>query len=116
MKRDDCVFCKIVAGDIPSTKVYEDDTVVCFNDLSPQAPVHVLAVPKEHYANVVELSANKELLAQLVQAAGTVAKESAGGDFRLIFNTGEKAGQTVFHVHGHILAGGRIHEGDLSSL
>lgn len=113
MKRDDCVFCKIVAGEIPSTKVYEDDTVVCFEDLAPKAPLHVLAVPKEHYATVVELSANKELLAQLVRAAGAVAKEHAGGDFRFIFNTGESAGQTVFHVHGHILAGGNFHEGDL---
>lgn len=113
MNQDNCVFCKIVAGENPSTKVYEDEDVVCFKDLEPKAPVHVLAVPKEHYSNVVELSANKPLLAKVVQAAGAVAKEHADGEFRFIFNTGEAAGQTVFHVHGHILAGGTFHEGDL---
>lgn len=109
----DCVFCKIVAGDIPSTIVYEDDEVVCFKDLEPKAPVHVLAVPREHYPNVVELSANPRLMAKVVQAAGAVAREHAGGDFRFIFNTGQGAGQTVFHVHGHVLAGTTQSEGDL---
>lgn len=109
----DCVFCKIVAGEIPSTKVYEDADVVCFKDLEPKAPVHVLAVPKEHYANIVELSANKDLLAAVVKAAGAVAKEHARGEFRFLFNTGESAGQSVFHVHGHILAGKAQSEGDL---
>ena len=107
-----CVFCSIIAGEIPASKVYEDDSALCFKDASPQADVHILAVPKEHYANIVELSANRALLAHLVHVAGTVAKEHAGGEFRLVFNTGPSAGQTVFHVHGHILAGAQ-HEGEL---
>lgn len=113
MNQADCIFCKIVAGEIPSDKVYEDEHVLCFKDLNPRAPIHVLAVPKEHYPNVVELSANAALFAKVAQAAGKVAAEHTGGDFRFVFNTGASAGQSVFHVHGHILGGANFPEGDL---
>lgn len=115
MTDSDCVFCRIVAGEIPASVVYEDAEVICFEDLHPQAPVHVLAVPKKHVADVVELAAHPALLSAVVNAAGTVAAERAGGDFRLVFNTGADAGQTVFHAHGHILAGAPHTEGDLTS-
>lgn len=109
----DCVFCRIVAGEIPSDRVHEDDRVIAFRDLAPKAPVHVLVVPRAHRRDVRELSAEPELLAHVVGTAGKVAQELAGGDFRLVFNTGESAGQTVFHVHGHVLAGAELPEGDL---
>lgn len=107
----DCVFCKIVAGQIPSTKVYEDDTVYAFNDLNPQAKVHVLVVPKQHYANVAELAAaDPTTLAHIVEVAQNIANDAFHGAYRLIFNTGEDAGQTVFHVHAHVLTGETLDE------
>ncbi|MGP9536831.1 histidine triad nucleotide-binding protein [Brachybacterium sp. AOP43-C2-M15] len=109
----DCVFCKIVAGEIPSERVHEDERVIAFADLHPQAPVHVLVVPREHRRDVTELAADPALLAHTVQVAAQVAGARADGDFRLVFNTGESAGQTVFHVHAHVLAGGKLAEGEL---
>ncbi len=105
---DDCLFCKIVAGEIPATVVYADDQVVAFRDIHPQAPVHVLVVPRTHYANVAEVAAAEPaLVGALVTAANGIA--AAEGDdqsgYRLIFNTGPDAGQTVFHAHLHLLAG-----------
>lgn len=103
---EDCVFCKIVAGQIPSTKVYEDDLVYAFNDLNPRAKVHVLIVPKHHYANVAELAEHEpETLARIAQTAQKIADREFGGDYRLIFNTGARAGQSVFHAHAHVLTG-----------
>lgn len=109
----DCIFCRIVAGDIPSDRVYEDDQVIAFRDLEPKAPVHVLVVPREHRRDVRELAREPELLSHVVSTAGQVAGELADGDFRLVFNTGAGAGQTVFHVHAHVLAGTELAEGDL---
>lgn len=102
----DCLFCKIIAGDIPSSKVYEDEQVYAFKDINPKAKVHVLVVPKVHYANVAELAEKDPvLLAHVVQTAQKIADEQADGTFRLIFNTGRNAGQSVFHVHAHVLTG-----------
>ena len=111
------VFSRIIAGEIPADVVYESDRLIAFNDINPQAPVHLLVVPKtEDYANVTELAASDpELLAEIVATAQKLADERADGDYRLIFNTGESAGQTIFHVHAHVLAGG-LTEGSLAQL
>ncbi|WP_308113868.1 HIT domain-containing protein [Kineosporia corallincola] len=102
----DCLFCKIIAGDLPSDMVYRGDRVVAFRDINPVAPTHILVVPVDHHPDVVQLAANDEpLLHEVVTVAGEIAKAEAGGQFRLIFNTGSEAGQTVFHVHAHVLAG-----------
>jgi len=110
------IFSRIVAREIPATIVAETDRVIAFNDIAPKAPVHVIVATKtEHYRNVVELAAGDPgLLAELVSVAERVAAEHAGGEFRLVFNTGESAGQTIFHVHAHVL-GGRFKEGSLGS-
>jgi histidine triad (HIT) family protein len=99
-----CIFCKIVAKQLPAKTVYEDDAVVAFHDLNPDAKVHILVVPKQHVENVVQLADNAQLLAKVVQVAGQIAKERAGGEFKLLFNTGKSAGQSVFHAHGHIMS------------
>lgn len=109
------VFEKIVAGEIPADIVKETARVLAFRDIAPQAPLHILVIPKTgQYKNVSELAqADPELLAELVLTAQEIATEHADGHFRLVFNTGEMAGQTVFHVHGHVLAGG-LSEGSLA--
>ncbi len=113
-RRDpECIFCKIVAGEIPSERLHEDDKVIVFKDLHPQAPLHALVVPRAHLRDVRELSQDPELLAHVTATAGRIAREHADGDFRLVFNTGAGAGQTVFHVHAHTLAGGTLAEGEL---
>jgi len=102
----DCVFCRIVAGRIPATLVHEGERVIAFEDLSPQAPTHVLVVPREHHRDVGALAAaDPAALAELVTVATRVAGTRADGQYRLVFNTGPDAGQTVMHVHGHVLAG-----------
>ncbi|KFI92340.1 diadenosine tetraphosphate hydrolase [Bifidobacterium saguini DSM 23967] len=107
----ECLFCKIIAGEIPSTKVYEDDTTYAFKDINPKAKVHVLIVPKKHYANAAELaSADPEELAHIVSVAQHIADEAFHGAYRLVFNTGLDAGQTVFHVHAHVLTGEKLDE------
>lgn len=110
------IFAKIVARDVPATIVAEDDRVIAFEDIAPKAPVHVLVVPKtEQYQNVTELAAGDPgLLAHVVATAQRIADERAGGQYRLVFNTGETVGQTVFHVHAHVLAGD-LQEGTLAS-
>ena len=104
----DCLFCKIVRREIPATLVYEDDRVVAFNDIEPQAPTHVLVVPKRHIATLNELSTEDDrLVGELVRRAAAIAGErglSAGG-YRTVFNTNRGAGQTVFHIHLHLLGG-----------
>ncbi len=108
------IFSRIVAREIPATILAETDRVIAFPDIAPKAPVHVLVVPKtEQYRNVVELAAGDPgLLAEVVAVANSLAAELTDGDFRLIFNTGANAGQTVFHVHAHVLGGG-LEEGTL---
>ncbi|HET9829592.1 MAG TPA: histidine triad nucleotide-binding protein [Nocardioidaceae bacterium] len=105
----DCVFCKIVAGDIPGDLVHETDTTVAFRDLDPQAPTHVLVVPRTHQPNAAALAAAEpDVLVDLVKAAAAVAEQDGLGDgYRMVFNTGRAAHQTVFHVHLHVL-GGRL--------
>jgi histidine triad (HIT) family protein len=110
------VFERIVTREIPADIVYEDDRVIAFTDIAPKAPVHLLVVPKTAaYRNVGELAdADPQLLAHVVSVAQKLADERTGGDHRLIFNTGEDAGQTVFHVHAHVLGGG-LEEGSLGN-
>ena len=108
---EDCIFCKIIAGEIPSTKVWEDDNFFAFKDINPKAKVHVLVVPRKHYANVAELAAaDPQQLAHMTQVAQNIADQEFHGAFRLIFNTGIDAGQTVFHVHAHVLTGEKLDE------
>lgn len=99
------VFEKIIARELPADIVFEDESVIAFRDIAPRAPVHLLVVPKTPvYRNVVELAAgDAELLAHVVEVASKLADEHTGGHFRLVFNTGERAGQSVFHVHAHVL-------------
>ncbi|MBC7590330.1 MAG: histidine triad nucleotide-binding protein [Salinibacterium sp.] len=108
------LFSRIVAREIPADIVFENDTIIAFRDIAPKAPVHILVVPKtEEYRNVTELAAgDPALLAEVVATAQLMASEHSGGQYRLIFNTGENAGQTVFHVHAHLL-GGTLTEGSL---
>jgi histidine triad (HIT) family protein len=108
------VFTRIAAREIPADIVFENDAIIAFRDINPQAAVHLLVVPKTGaYSNVVELAAgDPALLAQMVDVASALAAEHANGEFRLIFNTGPSAGQTVFHVHAHLLSGS-IGEGTL---
>ncbi|GAA0304193.1 histidine triad nucleotide-binding protein [Kineococcus aurantiacus] len=102
----DDLFLRIVAGDVPATIVHSDDQVVAFEDIAPQAPTHVLVVPRERYENVAELAAKApQVLARLVEVAQRIADERCGGEYRLVFNTGTAVGQSVFHVHGHVLGG-----------
>lgn len=102
----DCVFCKIVAGEIPAQVVVQGERVLAFRDLDPRAPTHVLVIPREHHATVADLAAaDPSALAELVAVGASVAAAEQDGDFRLVFNTGPTAGQSVFHVHGHVLAG-----------
>jgi histidine triad (HIT) family protein len=111
----ECPFCGIAAGDIPATKVLETEHVVAFRDLNPQAPTHVLVIPRDHHADVGALAADApETLAELVTVAARVAADEglavdgSQGGHRLVFNTGAGAGQSVFHVHGHVLGGRRF--------
>ncbi len=108
------VFTRIIDREIPADIVFENERVISFRDVAPQAPVHLLVVPKTaEYTNVSELaSADPALLAELVEVASQLAAEYCDGEFRLIFNTGRSSGQTVFHVHAHIL-GGTLEEGTL---
>ncbi|MEU2204017.1 HIT domain-containing protein [Microbacterium oleivorans] len=108
------VFTRILRGEIPSEIIAETENAFAIRDIAPQAPVHLLVIPKsEQYRDVVELAAgDPALLAELVGLANSLAAEHAAGDFRLIFNTGPGAGQTVFHVHAHVLGGG-LSEGSL---
>ncbi|WP_020502570.1 histidine triad nucleotide-binding protein [Sciscionella marina] len=105
---EDCLFCSIVSGDIPATIVHETDEVLAFRDLNPQAPTHVLVIPKAHYANAAELAeAEPSSAASLLTAAKEVAvlEGIAKSGYRLVFNTGKDGQQTVFHVHCHVLGG-----------
>lgn len=102
----DCLFCKIAAGEIPSTKVYEDEWVYAFLDIDPQAPFHAIIIPKEHIASAAEITAeNSHLLAKVFEAAAIIAKnEKLDKGFRIVNNCGADGGQTVGHIHFHLLA------------
>ena len=102
---DDCLFCRIVAGKIPATVVYEDDDVLAINDVFPRAPFHVLVVPRRHVERLSDLE-DEPLGGRLLQAVRTVARQGGVGDnFRLVVNNGDNAGQNVLHLHLHVLGG-----------
>jgi histidine triad (HIT) family protein len=103
-----CLFCRIVSGEIPATKVYEDERMVAFADVNPQAPMHVLIVPREHIASLNDVTeAHDELVGAMLRRAAALARERGYADrgFRTVFNCQAGAGQTVFHLHLHVLAG-----------
>lgn len=104
---NDCLFCKIIKGEIPSSKVYEDEQVYAFNDIDPQAPVHILIIPKEHIASAAEItSENSHLVAHIFEVAAKIAKEQKfENGFRIVSNCGDSAGQSVKHLHFHLLSG-----------
>lgn len=102
----DCLFCKIAAGDIPAEKLYEDNDLLAFRDITPQAPVHFLVIPKKHIQGPADVGNNDDaLIGKMMRQGAAIAKENGIEDFRLIFNNGAKAGQTVFHIHMHVLGG-----------
>jgi histidine triad (HIT) family protein len=101
----DCIFCKIVAGEIPSTKVYEDEHSYAFADTNPQAPTHVLVVTKKHLTDIADVGGDPEAAAGLLAGIRGLAAQERLHDFRTVFNTGAGVGQSVFHVHAHVLAG-----------
>ncbi len=104
----ECLFCAIAAGEIPATTVLETDRILAFRDINRQAPTHVLVIPKEHYPTVAALAAaDAGLLSEVIAGAHRIAEEEGVSEigYRVVFNTGAQAGQTVFHVHGHVLGG-----------
>jgi histidine triad (HIT) family protein len=108
MAETDCLFCKIVAGEVPAKVVRETERTLAFRDINPQAPTHVLVIPKEHHPNAATLAAaDPGLLAEVLLTAGEVAANEsvAESGYRVVFNTGPQAGQTVHHVHAHVLGG-----------
>lgn len=106
----DCLFCKIIAGEIPSTKVYEDELVLAFRDIAPQAPTHILVIPKEHIASVAEINEkNSAVVSHIFEVIAKIAKdEKLDGGYRVVSNCGNDAGQTVHHLHFHILGGKKL--------
>ena len=106
-----CLFCRIIAGEIPASKVYEDDQVVAFNDINPQAPMHVLVVPRTHIATTNDLDPSHDaLVGAMVRRGAALAAERgyADGGYRTVFNCNADAGQTVFHIHLHVLGGRKM--------
>jgi histidine triad (HIT) family protein len=104
----DCLFCRIIRQEIPASIVYEDDRLLAFNDINPQAPLHALVVPKRHIDSLNALSPEDDaLVGEMIRRAAAIARERGFGDrgFRTVFNTNAEAGQTVFHIHLHVLAG-----------
>ncbi len=100
----DCIFCKIANKEIPSNLIYEDEKVVAFYDLSPQAPVHFLVIPKKHYSSLNDID-SKEAFADIFSVIPKIAEKLGIKDYRTVVNTGESAGQSVFHIHVHVMAG-----------
>jgi histidine triad (HIT) family protein len=107
---DGCIFCKIIAGEIPGSFAYRDDDVVAIHDVNPQAPTHVLVMPVKHVANVGEFTAtaSPDQIAKLLGVAAEIGRKN-GGEFRTVINTGAQAGQTVDHLHVHVLSGRAMH-------
>jgi histidine triad (HIT) family protein len=105
MADPDCLFCKIVAGEIPSSAVYQDEHTYAFADTNPQAPTHVLVIPREHATDIADLGRDPARAGALIAGIRGVANELGLEHFRTVFNTGAQVGQSVFHVHAHVLAG-----------
>ena len=103
MSIENCIFCKVVNGEIPAAAVYENEKIFAFNDINPQAPVHVLVIPKKHYTSLNELE-DVSLMGELLNAVKEVTRKLGVSEYRTVINTGAKAGQSVFHIHLHILA------------
>jgi histidine triad (HIT) family protein len=106
----DCLFCKIVTGDVPAARVAESTHTLAFRDINPQAPTHVLVIPKEHHSDLAALARDAGLLAEVAEQAHGVAKAEGidGSGYRVVFNTGAEAGQIVAHAHAHVLGGRRL--------
>ena len=102
--KDDCIFCKIANGDFGTEFILETDDIVAFRDINPQAPEHILVIPKNHYDNLLEVD-EPEILSKLMQGVQQVSKKLELKEFRTVINTGKQAGQTVFHVHIHMIGG-----------
>ena len=109
---NDCLFCRIIAGEIPSTKVYEDENVYAFRDINPQAPVHILVVPKQHIACAADITAeNSAVVAHVFESIAKIAREEGlDSGYRIINNCGEDGGQTVMHLHFHLIGGEKLSE------
>jgi histidine triad (HIT) family protein len=108
----DCLFCKIINGELQAAIVYEDEDIVAFNDINPQAPTHVLVVPRRHIATLNDLTPDDDqLVGEIARRAAAIAKERgiANGGYRTVFNTNREAGQTVFHIHLHLIGGRPMH-------
>lgn len=108
MSQENCLFCKIIAGEIPSEKIYQDETCVAINDISPQAPTHILVIPREHFDSMDKAeSRHKETLGHLLLTCAQIAREKgfAEDGYRTVINTNADGGQTVFHLHVHLLGG-----------
>ena len=108
---EDCVFCKIIKGEIPSEKVYEDDTIIAFKDIHPATPIHILVVPKKHIATLLDVKEeDSSLIAKIYQTINKIAKDIGFDEngFRVITNCGKDSGQEVMHIHFHILAGKKM--------
>ena len=108
---DDCLFCKIVKGEIPSEKVYEDNEVLCFKDINPAAPIHILVIPKKHITNLLEVKPeDSKLISKIYEVINKLAKDLniEKNGFRVIVNCGKDAGQEVMHLHFHLLAGKKL--------
>lgn len=108
---NDCLFCKIIKGEIPSSKVYEDDDVLAFRDINPAAPIHILLIPKKHIASLAEMKEEDgELIAKMHQVVNKIAEQEGFKEsgYRLIVNCGKDSGQEVMHLHFHILAGTKM--------
>lgn len=103
---DNCLFCKILKGEIPADKLYEDDDILAFRDIAPQAPVHFLVIPKKHITGPGTVTAEDEqIIGKVIRMGGEIAKQEGIEQYRIVMNNGEQAGQTVFHVHMHVLGG-----------
>ncbi|WP_028583593.1 histidine triad nucleotide-binding protein [Desulfogranum mediterraneum] len=101
-----CLFCKIIAGEIPADKLYEDEEVIAFRDIAPQAPVHFLVIPKKHIQGPAAVAReDEELIGRLMRIGAKIAAQEGLSHYRVVFNNGEQAGQSVFHIHMHILGG-----------
>lgn len=110
MTLSDCLFCKMIQKEIPSKMEYEDEDVFAIHDINPQAPVHILVMPRRHVEKISDLKDSDEMLAgRLVLRARQIAAKNGWNDYRLVFNNGPESGQSVFHIHLHLLAGRRMH-------
>lgn len=104
----DCIFCKIVQGSIPGDVIYEDEHLLVLQDLNPQAPVHLLVIPRNHYSDIIEASTDPPVLSALLAKCASLGREMGKAGFRIVINTGKLGGQTVKHLHFHVLAGRQL--------